>query len=193
MEDLVQLMDASKEVGKYRYILEEKLPLFKKDLIACRDARIIYLIPKSAKHKVQGLADKVFSFGMLSNSITGSFAEEWSVIRRHLCGLDDSSRRSRNHQFISAPVESMSANFIARTDFHRILDLCEKHGDAITVGFNGGVVALESIGLPALEVRTYKWDNTAGGIGKKNQKNWIPGAVFSDIIRKKNADPQGST
>jgi hypothetical protein len=102
IEDLKQLMNASRETGKYRYILEKRLSLFKAEITACRDARIIYLIPKSAEHKVQGLADRVLTFAMLSNSITGSYAEEWSIIRSHLCVLDDSSRRSRNHQF--APV-----------------------------------------------------------------------------------------
>ena len=192
MEDLEQLMNASTEAGKYRYILEKRLSLFKTEITACRDARIIYLIPKSAEYKVQGLADKVFSFGMLSNSITGSFAEEWSVIRSHLCVLDDSSRRSRNHQLTSVPAENRAANFTERTDFLSIVDLCKKHGDAIIVGFDGGVVALEGRCLTALEERTYKWDNITGGIGKKDQKNWIPGSVFSDIISKKNEHPRES-
>ena len=192
MEDLEQLMNASTEAGKYRYILKKRLSLFKTEITACRDARIIYLIPKSAEHKVQGLVDKVFSFGMLSNSITGSFAEEWSVIRSHLCVLDDSSRRSRNHQLPSVPVDNRAANFTDRTDFHSIVDLCKKQGDAIIVGFYGGVVALEGRGLTALEGRTYKWDNITGGIGKKDQKNWIPGSVFSDIISKKNVHPHES-
>ena len=192
MEDLEQLKNASTEAGKYRYILEKRLSLFKTEITACHDARIIYLIPKSVEHKLQGRADKVFSFGMLSNSITGSFAEEWSVIRSHLCVLDDSSRHSRNHQLASVPVENRAANFTDRTDFHSIVDLCKKHGDAIIVGFDGGVVAFASQDLGSLERRMYKWDNVVGGAGNKVLSNWIPGSLFSDIISKKNAHPHES-
>jgi hypothetical protein len=192
MEDLEQLMNASTEAGKYRYILEKRLSLFKAEITTCRDARIIYLIPKSADHKVQGLADKVFSFGMLSNSITGSFAEEWSVIRSHLCVLDDSSRRSRNHQLTTVPVENRAANFVDSFDFLSIVELCKKHGDAVIVGFTGGIAALASQDLASLERRRYKWDNVVGGIGNKVLSNWIPGSVFSDIISKKNAHPRES-
>jgi len=192
MEDLEQLTNASTEAGKYRYILEKRLSLFKTEITACRDARIIYLIPKSVEHKLQGLADKVFSFGMLSNSITGSFAEEWSVIRSHLCVLDDSSRRSRNHQLTSVPAENRATNFVDSVDFLSIVELSKKLGDAVIVGFTGGVAALASQDLGSLERRMYKWDNVVGGVGNKVLSNWIPGSVFSDIISKKNAHPRES-
>jgi hypothetical protein len=190
MEDLEQLTNASSEAGKYRYIMEKKLSLFKTEIAACRDARIIYLIPKSAQHKVQGLADKVFSFGMLSNSITGLYAEEWSVIRSHLCLLDNSSRRSRNNQLPSVPVKNRAANFVDRVDFLSIVELCKKCGDAVIVGFAGGIAALASQDLASLERRKYKWDNVIGGIGNKVLSNWIPGSVFFDIISKKTPIPE---
>ena len=101
IEDLEQVKGASAEFGKYLYIVE-KVSKYKNEISECHDAKIIYLVPKSAEHKVQGQADKVLTFGMLSNSITGSFAEEWTIIRSHLCALDDSSQRVRNRQ--SAPV-----------------------------------------------------------------------------------------
>ena len=192
MEDLEQMTNASTEAGKYRYILEKRLSLFKTEITACRDAKIIYLIPKSAQHKVRGLADKVFSFGMLSNSITGSFAEEWNVIQNHLCMLDDSSRRSRNQQLPSVPVENRVANFVDSIDFLSIVEMCKKLGDAVIVGFTGGVAALVRKDLASLEHRKYKWDNVVGGIGNKVLRNWIPGSVFSDIISKKKTHPRES-
>jgi hypothetical protein len=83
IEDLEQLKGASKENGKYLYLLE-KVSEFKNDVSECHDTKIIYLVPKSAQHKMKGYADKVLTFGMLSNSITGPFAIEWTVIRSHL-------------------------------------------------------------------------------------------------------------
>ena len=192
MEDLEQMTNASTEAGKYRYILEKRLSLFKTEITACRDAKIIYLIPKSAQHKVRDLADKVFSFGMLSNTITGSFAEEWSVIRSHLCVLDNSSRRSRNQQLISVPVDIRAANFADSFDYLSIVELCKKLGDAVVVGFTGGVAGLASQDLASLERRKYKWDNVVGGIGNKILSNWIPGSVFSEIISKNNSHPRES-
>ena len=192
IDDLEQLTKASTEAGKYRYILEKRLSLFKKEITACRDARIIYLIPKSAEHKVHGLADKVLCFGMLSDSITGSFAEEWNVIRSHLCRLDDSSRRSRNHQLTSVPVENRGANYVDSFDFLSIVEFCKKHGDAVIVGFTGGVAALASQDLAFLVRRRYKWDNVVGGKENKHLRNWIPGSVFSEIISKKNTPPKES-
>jgi len=192
MEDLEQLTNASSEAGKYRYIMEKRVSLFKTEITACREAKIIYLIPKSAEHKVQGLADKVFSFGMLSNSIPGSFADEWSVLRSHLCVLDNSSRRSRNHQLTTVPGEKRGANYVDIFDYLSIVELCKKLGDAIIVGFVGGVAALASQDLASLKHRRYKWDNVVGGIGNKVPSNWIPGSVFSDIISKKNSHPRES-
>jgi hypothetical protein len=192
MEDLEQLSKTSTEGGKYRYILEKRLSLFKTEITASHDARIIYLIPKSAEHKVQGLADKVFSFGMLSNSITGSFAEEWNVIRNHLCVLDESSWRSRNQQLISVSVDNRASNFVDSFDYLSIVELCKKLGDAVVVGFTGGVAGLASQDLASLERRRYKWDNVVGGLGNKVLRNWIPGSVFSDIISKKNTHPRES-
>jgi hypothetical protein len=189
MEDLEQVTNASTETGKYRYILENKLSLYKTEITTCRDAKIIYIIPKSVQHKVQGLADKVFSFEMLSNSITSKYAEEWSVIRNHLCVLDDSSRRSRNHQRTSAPVEKRAANYVDKVDFQSIVELCKKRGDDVIVGFAGGVAKLAGKDLAYLEGRNYKWDNVVGAIGNKDKKNWIPGSVFSDIISKKTTHP----
>jgi hypothetical protein len=190
IEDLEQLKGASKEYGKYMYILG-KVSQYKNKISECHDAKIIYLVPKSAECKVQGHADKVLTFGMLSNSITGSFAQEWTIIRSHLCLLDESSQRVRNRQ--SALVKTDRAvnladrvvNFADRSDFRSIVELCKKMGDAVVVGFSGGENALASRDITSLEKRKYKWDHAIGGTGIKNSSNWIRGSVFSRIINEK--------
>ena len=191
IDDLKKVVGASQESGKYRYILE-KVSLFKTEIAACHDAKIVYLIPKSIVHKVQGHADRVLTFAILSNSITGAFAEEWSVIRSHLCALDDSSQHARNRQSAPASKTALAANFADSSDFHSIVELCKKRGDDIIVGFTGGVVALASRDLTSLENRSYKWDNAVRGTGSKVSSNWISGSVFSGIIDKKGAHPRGS-
>jgi hypothetical protein len=128
---------------------------------------------------------------MLSNSITGSFTKEWTIIRSHLCSLDDSSQRARNRQ--SAQVlktahvskTDRAVNFADRSDFRSIVELCKKMGDAIIVGFSGGEKALASRGITSLEDRKYKWDRAIGGTGIKYSRNWIRGSVFSSIINEK--------
>ena len=190
IEDLEQLKGASKEYGKYLYILE-KVSQYKNEISECHDAKIIYLVPKSAERKVQGHADKVLTFGMLSNSITGSFAKEWIIIQSHLCLLDDSSQRVRNRQ--SAQVSKTAhvsktdraVNFADRSDFRSIVELCRKMGDAVFVGFSGGDNALASRDISSLEDRKYKWDHAIGGTGIKNSRNWIRGSVFLRIINEK--------
>ena len=184
IEDLEQLKGASKEYGKYLYILE-KVSQYKNKISECHDAKIIYLVPKSAERKVQGHADKVLTFGMLSNSITGSFAKEWTIIRSHLCSLDDSSQRVRNRQSAHVSKTDRAVNFADRSDFRSIIELCKKMGDAIVVGFSGGEKALASRDITSLEDRKYKWDRAIGGTGIKDSRNWIRGSVFSRIINEK--------
>lgn len=111
IEDLEQMRDRSSEFGKYQYILEEKVFPLKEEISNCHDAKLIYLVPKSTEHKVQGYVDKVLTFGQLSTSIPGKFAVEWSVIRDHLCALDDSSQQSRNRQYkISSHLRFITKN-----------------------------------------------------------------------------------
>jgi len=105
IEDLEQMRDRSSEFGKYQYILETKVLPLKDEISNCHDAKIIYLVPKSAEHKVRGHADSILTFAMLSKSIPGKFAEEWGIILNHLCALDASSQRSRNYQYrIPSPL-----------------------------------------------------------------------------------------
>jgi hypothetical protein len=185
IEDLEQLRDASQESGKYRFILEKKVLPFKFQITSCHDARIIYIVPKSAEQKVQGYADKVLNFKMLSNSITGLFAEEWNSIHACLCTLDDSSRRIRNLQSGIKLSTNNKMNFAARYNFQSIVDLCKQKSDDIIVGFSGGVDSLANKDLYSLENRMYKWDKTLGGVGTKDPNNWIRGSVFIKIIEGK--------
>ncbi|PWB53904.1 MAG: hypothetical protein C3F13_08340 [Anaerolineales bacterium] len=184
IEDLEQLKGASKEYGKYQYILE-KVSQYKDKISECHDVKIIYLVPKCVECNVQGHADKVLTFGMLSNTITGSFAKEWTIIRSHLCSLDDSSQRVRNRQSAHVPKTDRAVNFADRTDFKSIVELCEKMGDDVIVGFLGGNNELASRDISSLEGRMYKWDHAIGGTGIKDSRNWIRGSVFSRIINEK--------
>lgn len=193
IEDLEQLKSASKEFGKYQYILEKKVLPYKNEISACHDVRIIYLVPKSAEHKVQGHADRVLTFGILSKSITGSFAEEWRIIQSRLCKLDDSSQRSRNRQSAPPSETNLRVNFADRCDFRSIVELCKKRGDAVIVGFMGGENALANRDITSLKTRNYKWDNAVGGTGVKDLRNWIHGSKFSRIIDIKIVNPRLSS
>lgn len=111
IDDLEQMRNRSSESGKYQYILETKVLPLKDEISNCHDAKIIYLVPKSVEHKVKGHADSILTFAMLSKSIPGKFAEEWGIIRDHLCALDDSSQQSRNRQYRnSSPLRVIKEN-----------------------------------------------------------------------------------
>ncbi len=185
IEDLEHLRDASQEHGKYRYILETKVKRLKSEISECHEAKIIYVVPKSAAHKVQDHADRVLTFSMLSNDITGPFAQEWRTIHTRLCALDELSQRGRNRQSAAASKAGSSANFEARLDFSSIVTLCKTRGDAVLVGYTGGVDALARQPLSSLEKRRYKWDNAVGGTGTKIPGNWIRGSTFTKIITDK--------
>lgn len=182
IEDLRQLKDASGEHGKYSYILENKVEPMAAVIAACHDAMIIYLAPRCAKRKLQDHADRLLTFSMLSNSIPGPFAEEWSAIRGHLCLLDESSRQVRNQQSGTASEARSAINFADCADFHLIMALCKKHGDGIIIGFTGGATALAARDLRSLKSRLYKWDHAVEGTGTKRPGNWIRGSVFFRII-----------
>ena len=110
----------------------------------------------------------------------------------YACLMTCPSAREITNSYQYQSRTGRAANFVDSFDFLSIVELCEKLGDAVIVGFTGGVAALEGRDLTALEGRTYKWDNITGGIGKRDQENWIPGSVFSDIISKKDAHPHES-
>jgi hypothetical protein len=182
IEDLKELRDASGEHGKYSYIIEKKMTPKAAEIAACRDAVILYLVPRSAERKLRGHTDKLLTFSMLSDSIPGPFAEEWSTIRQRLCALDESSKQVRNHQSDGASRAGATANFAERVDFRSIIELCRNRGDAVVVGFAGGIPALGRSSLRSLQNRLFKWDRAKGGTGTKVPTNWIRGSVFLRIV-----------
>lgn len=206
IEDLEQMRDRSSEKGKYQYILETKVLPLKHEISTCHDAKLIYLIPKSAEHKIQGHADKVLTFAMLSESIPGKFAEEWRIIRDHLCELDTSSRQSRNRtskilsplrvvmKSESADVEinpmgRKSVNWQGTVDFYEMFNLCLQHGDKIVVGFIGGSEGFARSTLTELQSRRhFKWDYVKNMAGK-TKANWLSGTTVIELLRQNHGYP----
>ncbi len=182
IEDLKELRDVSGEHGKYSYLIEKKVGPKAAAIAACRDAVILYLVPRSAEAKIRGHTDRLLTFSMLSDSIPGPFAEEWKAIRLRLCMLDESSKQVRNHRSDGASGTGSALNFAARVDFRSVVELCRNRGDAVIVGFSGGTAALGRSSLQSLERRLFKWDHAHGGTGTKDPANWIRGSVFLKII-----------
>jgi len=132
-----------------------------------------------------GYADKVLAFGDLAEEISNPYPGAWEVIHKHLCKLDKSSQRSRNRLYVNSSKEYIGKNFKSKVTFKPMMDLCEKRGNAILVGFMGGKTELINSNLTYLENRLYKWDDARGGVGKKEGRNWIPGNEFLRIVARK--------
>ena len=141
VEDLRQLRDASGEHGKYTYVLKNGVEPLYDAFAACREAAIVYLVPKSAEHKVRKHADRVLTFSELPDSVSGPFAAEWEVVRPYLCRFDEMSRTTRNRGSRAASAAD-AASFTDRVDYDSILRICRESGDDVIVGFNGGIKAL---------------------------------------------------
>lgn len=188
VEDIVRFRDASGESGKYQYILETKVSKFKTEIAECHDARLIYLVPKSAEHLVKS-ADRILNFRKLSNFINGPFAEEWKLIQCRLIALDDSSRLSRNHQVetrnlrnrLSKP-KMVQKNWQGTLKFADMVKLCMERGNDIQIGFTGGRDEFSRRSLAELQKRgSYKWDYTKNW--KKNQADWLTGTTVIELLK----------
>ncbi len=188
IRDVEILRDASIESGKYGYILEKRIDPHRDAITDCREARLLYLVPASAQHKLVRFADKVLSFGNLSTDIPDPYPDAWRVIHQRLCILDESSQHARNRQYAHASGTFDGRNYQDKLPFKRMIDLCEQRGDAIVVGFMGGITELRNSSWVYLENRLYKWDQARGGTGKKEGRNWIPGGEFLRIVRQKPKD-----
>jgi hypothetical protein len=128
----------------------------------------------------------VLHFSALSDLIPGAHAEEWQVIRRELCQLDESPKPARGKGAASVPAPDAAhrgaKNYADREDLDSVLGRCQKEGDAIIIGFDGGLAELQNSEWSYLEGRKYKWDWAAGGVGFKLVKNWMLGSVFLEAI-----------
>ena len=199
VQDVEELRDASNESGKYQYLLEKRLAPYHDQMTNCREARLIYLVPKSARQKIEGHADRVLCFSDLAKIIPDPFAQEWEVVHKELSRLDTISRRSRNllYQPVEPPQSSEDlsdgTNFKGKLPFQEIINLSKTLGDSIVIGFSGGREALENSPLAYLEQRLFKWDDVKHGLGKKDRRNWIPGKTFTWIIERKIARQGQST
>lgn len=185
VHDVEILRDASNESGKYSYILENRIAPHSVMITRCRDARLLYILPASAQQKMAGYADKVLAFGDLAGTISKPYPEAWKVIHKHLCKLDESSQYSRNRRYASSSMKFIGKNYKDKLTFKPMLDLCEKRGNSVVVGFMGGISELRNSNRAYLENRLYKWDEARGGRGKKEGRNWIPGNEFFRIVTKK--------
>ena len=205
IEDLIQMRDRSSEFGKYQYILEKKVMPLMDEISNCKDARLIYLVPKSAEHKVKGHADSILTFGMLTKSIPGKFSEEWGIILDHLSALDSSSQQSRNSQYRNSisqqvlknsastngeihPITRNSASWQETLNFNDMFNLCLQNGDNIIVGFAGGIQAFTRSTISNLLSRRFKWDYAQNMKGKM-YANWLSGSTVLDILREHHEYP----
>jgi len=209
IEDIEQMRDRSVEHGKYQYLLEEKILQFKSEITRCSDAIIIFLVPESAKNRVKDDADMVLSFSMLAERIRGPFAEEWSVIRKHLLKLDSSSQFSRNSKlnklekskkpWKSAPLSrdckphileirkttEKSTYWQGTVKFNEMVKLCRKYGNKIIIGFTGGDSAFSRSTLLELKSRRfYRWDYSKNTKGKK-MTDWLAGSSVVEMLKTK--------
>lgn len=215
IEDLEQMLDRSNEQGKYQYLIKEKILRYKSEITRCSDAIIIFLIPESAKNNVKGDADLVLTYKMLAERIKGPFAEEWSVVRKHLLKLDDSSRLSRNsstqkstkskltrkhltkldERWLSRNLNSKyveirkttekSAHWQGTVKFEEMADLCKKNGDKIIIGFTGGDLAFSKSTLLELKSRRFYRWDYSVNTKGKKMPDWIAGSKIVEILKTK--------
>ncbi len=192
IEDLEQMRDRSVEHGKYKYLIEEKILRFKSEITRCSDAIIIFLVPESAKNKVKDDADMVLTFRMLTERIKGPFAEEWSVIRKHLLKLDDSSQLSRNrrpHKLEKSKTTEKPAYWQGTVKFNEMVKLCHEYGNKIIIGFTGGDLAFSRSTLLELKSRRYyRWDYSVNTKGKK-MTDWLAGSNIVEMLKTKKTYP----
>jgi len=180
IEDIEKIRSKSQEYGKYDFVLE-KLSQHKQSITECNVAQIIYLMPESSIFPQDASSKnqtQILSFNSLSEEIDSSFAEYWKIIRSHLINLDSDTRRKRNNQSETSDRD----NYQGWLEFNQIIAECQKQGDEILVGFEGGVDALKSAQMSYRQNRKYKWDKSEGGKGTKNARNWIKGNAFLQNI-----------
>lgn len=185
IDELQAIASASQESGKYRHVLtlltqalsvdEAALP---NKLGQCRRARIIYVAPKISKPANWPENNESFvwfSFGDLPESIEHNYAAHWPAVRGSLVALDTLSRRMRNGE---VPGGQPGKNYRDLLSFDELLERCRTSGSAIVVGLMNWRAELPAMTVAQLRAKTYKCDLATDGVGKKLEKNWIPGDQF---------------
>jgi hypothetical protein len=186
ISDLEKLRFASREPGKYQFILEKKVSPFKHEISICRSAKIIYIVPKCIEPKIKRHADKVLSFGGLSKSVPGQFSKEWRIIHEYLSKLDNLSQSSRNliisKNQNTKTTSSQSKRWQGTLKFDAMVELCQTQGDEVVIGFTGGKEKFANSTLSELKNRShYKWDYSTNMSGK-NRSDWLSGSTVLGLL-----------
>ncbi len=186
IDDLEDIRCASREPMKYDEVLNCAAGV--EGFRTCRKAKLVYIAPavvRGAHHAPTDSELEWLSFEDLPREIHSAFAAEWRIIRRHLAKLDVISRRSRN----DLPQGGGHRNYEDACPFEEVMNLCRENGDAIVVGFDGGVIRLQAATLNELKTRpAFKWDHAETGTGSKDVRNWIRGRRFLEIVEKLRSD-----
>jgi len=179
VKDIEEIMFASLERKKYEEVLKcVQDPCYSN----CRKAKLVYLAPaamREARGQHPGNGVEWLSFQDLPEEAPGEFAVEWRIIRRQLVQLDRMTRHSRN----GTQEGGERRNYGDTCGFEEMVRLCEENGNTIVVGFDGGPRKLRATTLDEICKRpAFKWDHTEGGKGVKDDRNWIPGRKFLEIV-----------
>jgi hypothetical protein len=179
VEDLKEIRGVSLERGKYEQVLK---CVGDQRYLNCKKAKLVYLAPaaiRDSRREDPETEVEWLSFQDLPDEVSGELAAEWRIIRSHLVQMDSITRHCRN----AAQYGGERKNYGDTCRFEQMLKLCEANGSGIVVGFYGGAKKLRSATLDDLKKRpAFKWDSAEGGRGFKNNRNWIPGGKFLEII-----------
>lgn len=190
LTDLQKIRTASAEHGKYEYVKNKLEQMFAGQAVSvlsqCRSAKVVYLAPSVSKPREFADGDlpdhhEWISFSELPENISTAFPEVWSVVRARLLTLDAMTRRQRNSK--EGPIER--GNFAGKVTIDDIQRLCERQGDEVVVGFDGGLKALLASDSASLRQRWFKWDHVNAAHASKDLRNWIPGSEFLRALRQR--------
>lgn len=98
--DIKTIKSASKESGKYESILK-KIEKESIDFSEIHGSRIIYILPDVVKRKMQekdkeGIEFYPFKDLRINANKKNAFRSQWLTLFKHLCALDEITRKSRN-------------------------------------------------------------------------------------------------
>lgn len=193
LDELLAIKNASQESGKYGFVLDLLKAACKvgsetelrERLDRCKRARVIYLAPKLSKPINWRPADQGWewiSFGDLPVTLDEhEFADQWPALREHLVSLDEDTRNKRNG---NERLVVRAKNYRELIKFGCLLKRARSEGAAMVVSLQNWRTVLSTMTLQQLEAKTFKYDLTDGGIGKKDPNNWITGDRFLAHVAK---------